>query len=92
MECLTKSGNLGKLVDKGSYYVARMPKADDFVDMGPKEVASLLFMDALKGWSKEQQDMKIKRPMMFGLIWAHLSPESTDEIKNEPSYSTYNPD
>ena len=67
-ECLTKYGNLGKLVEKGSYYVARMPKADDFVEMGPKEVASLLFMNALKGWSKEQHEMKIKRPMMFGLL------------------------
>ena len=50
MECLTKYGNLGKLVEMGMCYVPRMTKAEDFVEMGTKEVASLLFVDALKGW------------------------------------------
>ena len=40
-ECLTKFGNLGKLVEMGTYYVPRMPKAEDFAEMGTKEVVSL---------------------------------------------------
>ena len=91
-ECLTKYGNLGKLVELGSYYVARMPEADDFKDMGPQVVTNLLYLDAVKCWSKEHHDMKSKRPMMYGLIWSKLSPESMDEVKQEESYQTYNPD
>ena len=49
MECLTKFGNLGKLVEMGTYYVRWKSKAEDVAEMGPKEVISILFVDALKG-------------------------------------------
>jgi hypothetical protein len=46
----------------------------------------------LKGWSKAQQDMKLKRLMLHGLIRAYLSPESMDKVRNKVPYSTYSVD
>jgi hypothetical protein len=90
--CPTKYGNLGKLIKMGQYYKDMMPVKGDYVLTQDPDDDKILFVDALKGWSKAQQDMKLKLPMLNALIWAYLSPESMDEVKNEASYLTYSVD
>jgi hypothetical protein len=37
-------------------------------------------------------DMTLKRPMLYGTIWSHMSPESIDEAKNQKAYKVFSAD
>ena len=76
MDCLTKYDNLGKLIEMGQYYEEKMPVMGDYILTQDTEDDKIVFIDALNGWSKAQQDMKLKRPMLYGTIWTHMSPRT----------------
>ena len=51
----------------------------------------LLCMEALKAWAKKIEGAEVKKPMIYGLIWSHLSPESMDEVKQHKGYKVFGP-
>ena len=89
-ECLKKYGDLGMLIEKGTYYVLDQPKRSEFTLSEDEDNANLLYLEALKGWAKSTSDMKNKRKMLYGLIWGYLSPESMDEVKMHGTYKLFN--
>ena len=91
-ECLAKYGNLVKLIELCKYYQEKMPVRDDYKLTNDAEDDKILGVVNLKGWSKAQQDMKQKRPMLYRLIWAYLSPKSMNEVRNEVTYMGYSAD
>ena len=62
-ECLTKYGNVGKLIELGKYYEAVQPTRADF-NTGDADDDKLLCHEALKGWARVKSDMELKRPML----------------------------
>ena len=80
-ECLTKYGNVGKLIELGNYYEAVQPTRADFIT-GDAVDDKLLYHEALKAWARVKLDIELKSPMLYGTIWSYLSPESIEEIKN----------
>ena len=80
-ECLTKYGNVGKLIELGKYYEAVQPTRED-CKTGDADGGKLLYHEALKGWARVKSDTELKRPVLYSMIWSYLSPESIDKIKN----------
>ena len=37
-------------------------------------------------------DMELKRPMLYGTIWSHMSPEMVDEVKNQKEHKGFSVD
>ena len=92
-ECLTKYGNVGKLIELGKYYEKKRPnKLDVEFNTGDADDDKLMYVEALKAWARTTADMELKRPMMYGTIWSHMSPESVDEVKNQEEYATFSVD
>jgi hypothetical protein len=85
VECLTKYGNVGKLIELGKYYEKVQSKRTDFTT-GDADDDNLLYHEALKGWVRVKLDMELKHPMLYGMIWLYLSLESIDEIKNQAAF------
>ena len=82
-ECLMKYGNVWKLIELGKCYErVKSDKKDAEVNSGDADNDNLLYIEALKAWAKTRADMELKRPMLYGTIWSHISPESVDEVKN----------
>ena len=81
MECLIKYGELGMLIEKGTYYVLDQPKRFEFALIEDEDNSKLLYLEALQGWAKSTVEMKAKCKKVHGLIWGYLSPESMDEVK-----------
>ena len=52
----------------------------------------LLYVEALKAWARTRTDIDLKRPMLYGKIWSHMSPESIDEVKNQKEYAVFSVD
>ena len=83
-ECLTKYGNMGKLIELGKCYERSKPsKLEIEFNSGDTDDDKLLYVKALKAWVRMRTDMDLKRPMLYGMIWPHMSPESIDEVKNQ---------
>ena len=89
-ECLTRYGDLGMLIEKGTYNVLDQPKRSEFTLSEDEDDDKLLYLEALKGWAKSTSDMKNKRKMLCVLIWGYLSPESMDEVKMHGTYKLFN--
>ena len=72
-ECLTKYGNVGKLINLGKYYEAVQRSRADF-KTGDADDDKLLYLEALKGWAESTAVMKDKQKILYRLIWGYLSP------------------
>ena len=85
---LKEFGNLGKLIQKGSYFVPEY-EAPTIPENITSAMNNALTLEALKEHHKVVEKMKSDRPKLFGLIMQHLSAESKDELRDSPDYEEW---
>ena len=75
---------MGKLIELGEYYERAKPsKLEIEFNSGDADEDKLLCVEALKAWARMRMDMDLKHPMLYGMIWSYMSPESVNEVKNQ---------
>ena len=50
----------------------------------------LMYIEAIKSYTKKLNEGKMVAPKIYGYIWQFLSPESIDEVKNQADYVKFN--
>jgi hypothetical protein len=86
---LKEFGDLGRLIEQGTYYAGVPPVLTnfDFVN-DPYQLNRSQYIEEYKNYAKHQEDMRNNRPKLYALIMQYLSPESKDEIKRVQDYET----
>jgi hypothetical protein len=86
---LEEYGDLGRLIKQESYYIPTFT-APDYTGMGlTQDETRKLRMDAMKAHQRKLERMKDDCPKLYGLILRHMSPESKDEVAQDPDYETW---
>jgi hypothetical protein len=86
---LEEYGDLGRLIKLESYYIPTFT-APDYTGMGlTQDETRKLRMDAMKAHQRKLERMKDDCPKLYGLILRHMSPESKDEVAQDPDYETW---
>jgi hypothetical protein len=85
---LKEFGNLGKLIQKGNYFVPEY-KAPSLPENITSAMHNALTLELLKEHNKVVEKMKNDRPKLFGLIMQHLSAESKDELRESADYEEW---
>jgi hypothetical protein len=62
-ECLTKFGNVGKLVELRKYFVMKQSMRNNFASFTNPDDQKFIYLEALKRWATAQNDMEMKHPM-----------------------------
>ena len=85
---LKEYGALGKLIKQGDEY--SKPKEPDLrtYDLENDEygINKARYIEYLKDYRKEVNELKRDRPKLYGLIVQYLSEESLDEVKRQDKY------
>jgi hypothetical protein len=86
---LEEYGDLGRLIKKESYYLPKFT-APDYTGMGlTDDKARKMRMDAMKAHQRKLEKMRDDCPKLYGLILRHMSPESKDEVAQDPDYKAW---
>jgi hypothetical protein len=86
---LEEYGDLGRLIKKESYYLPTFT-APDYTGMGlTQDEAGKMRMDAMKAHQRKLERMRDDCPKLYGLILRHMSPESKDEVAQDPDYEDW---
>ena len=65
------------------------PLMSDFAQLTDPDEVMIIYLEALTNWARVSNDMQLKCPMMYGVIWSYLSAESIDEVKNYDMWNIY---
>jgi hypothetical protein len=52
----------------------------------------LMFVEAIKAYTRKVNDGKTAAPKIYGYMWKFLSVESQDEVKHQADYVAFNAD
>ncbi len=85
-------GHLGKLIELEKYYDVPIPKRADYNYLPDADDNKMLYVEAIKSYTRLQNTMREAQPKLYGFIWQYLSAESMDEVKNEGNYTKFNDD
>jgi hypothetical protein len=86
---LEEYGDLGRLIRLEKYYVAVFV-VPDYSGAGlTLDEERKLRMEAMKTHQRRVKKMMDARPKLFGLILRHMSPESKDEVAQDPDYDVW---
>jgi len=85
---LKEYGALGKLIKQGDEYTEPTePDVDDYeLDNDDFGINKARYIEDLKDYRKEINELKRDRPKLYGLITQYLSDESLDEIKRQEAW------
>jgi hypothetical protein len=86
---LIEFGNVGKLIQLGTYYEIAMPDEADYVVPLNDRLSERMYEIACVEWVKEKNKMKAKRAGLYGFTWRHLSLESCDKMKEAADFDTW---
>eukprot|EP00590_Aulacoseira_subarctica_P002948 CAMPEP_0172417988 /NCGR_PEP_ID=MMETSP1064-20121228/4486_1 /TAXON_ID=202472 /ORGANISM="Aulacoseira subarctica , Strain CCAP 1002/5" /LENGTH=202 /DNA_ID=CAMNT_0013156619 /DNA_START=129 /DNA_END=734 /DNA_ORIENTATION=+ len=85
---LKEYGALGKMIKQGEEYSEpQEPDIDDYdLDDDPYGINKAKYIEDLKDYRKEINELKKNSPKLYGLITQYLSEESLDEIKSQEKW------
>ena len=86
---LEEYGDLGRLIRLEKYYVPEF-LVPDYSGAGlTQDEERKLRMEAMKAHQRRLEKMIDARPKLYGLILRHMSPESKDEVAQDPNYDDW---
>mmetsp|Transcript_28371 Transcript_28371/g.40666 ORF Transcript_28371/g.40666 Transcript_28371/m.40666 type:complete len:188 (+) Transcript_28371:1676-2239(+) len=85
---LKEYGALGKLIKQGDEYTEPTePNVDDYeLDNDDYGINKARYIEDLKDYRKEINELKRDRPKLYGLITQYLSEKSLDEVKRQDNW------
>jgi hypothetical protein len=86
-KALREYGDLGRLINSGTYYAAEPPEQEDYDPVNdPYRLKRATFLEQQKLYMRHWEDMINDRPKLYAMIWQHLSQESKEEVKRSVDY------
>ena len=87
---MEKYGFAGTMFETGIKYEPLLPVQADYTIAGVDPAAcALMYNEALKGYTKQKQEIIVSAPKIYGFIEQYLSAESMDEIKQHANYAVF---
>jgi hypothetical protein len=86
-KALREYGDLGRLIEAGTYYSGDPPDQNDYdLNNDPHGLNQATFLEQQKLYMRHWEDMINDRPKLYAMIWQHLSQESKEEVKRSVDY------